>query len=84
MGDSVRFKKKMENERVFEFLAGLNRELDDVRSRVLSRRPLPSIREVFFEVWQKEIRRRVILDHSVRPKGSTLLTHGPHEPYVYC
>ncbi|RVX18214.1 hypothetical protein CK203_006577 [Vitis vinifera] len=40
-GDSVRFKKKMENERVFEFLAGLNHELDDVRSRVLSRRPLP-------------------------------------------
>ncbi|KAL6347758.1 hypothetical protein AAG906_026287 [Vitis piasezkii] len=34
---------KMENERVFEFLAGLNRELDDVRNRVLSRRPLPSI-----------------------------------------
>ena len=36
-GDSVRFKKKMENERVFKFLAGLNRKLDDVRSRVLSR-----------------------------------------------
>ena len=35
-GDSVRF-KKMENERVFEFLAGLNCRLDDVRSRVLSR-----------------------------------------------
>ena len=38
--DGVRFKKKMENERVFEFLTGLNRELDDVRSRVLSRWPL--------------------------------------------
>ena len=49
-GDSVRFKKKMENERVFKFLAGLNCELDDVRSRVLSRRPLPSIREVFSKV----------------------------------
>ncbi|RVW85271.1 hypothetical protein CK203_046562 [Vitis vinifera] len=35
-GDSVRFKKKMENERVFEFLVGMNRELDDVRSRVLN------------------------------------------------
>ena len=51
MKDNVRFKKKMENKRVFEFLTGLNRELDDVRSRVLSRRPLPSIREVFSEVW---------------------------------
>ena len=43
MGDSVCFKKKMENERVFKFLAGLNRELDDIRSRVLSCQPLPSI-----------------------------------------
>ena len=50
MGDSMRFKKKMENERVFEFLAGLNRELNGVRSKVLSRRPLPSIREVFSKV----------------------------------
>ena len=48
--DSVRFKKKMENERVFEFLTGLNHKLDDVRSRVLSRRSLPSIQEVFSKV----------------------------------
>ncbi|KAL6317167.1 hypothetical protein AAG906_029919 [Vitis piasezkii] len=80
-GDSVRFKKKMENERVFEFLAGLNRELDDVRSRVLSRRPLPSIREVFSEVRREESRRRVMLDHSVGPEGSALLTYGPHGPH---
>nr|CAN74671.1 hypothetical protein VITISV_000271 [Vitis vinifera] len=50
MRDNVCFKKKMENERVFEFLTVLNRELDDIRSRVLSRRLLPSIREVFSEV----------------------------------
>ena len=81
-GDSVRFKKKMENERVFEFLAGLNHELDDVRSRVLNRRPLPSIREVFSEVRREEIRRRVMLDLSLGPEGSTLLTHGPHGPHA--
>ena len=61
MGDSVRFKKKMENERVFEFLAGLNCELDDIRSRVLSRQPLPSIREVFSEVQLEESKRKVML-----------------------
>ncbi|RVW86324.1 Retrovirus-related Pol polyprotein from transposon TNT 1-94 [Vitis vinifera] len=81
-GDSVRFKKKMENERVFEFLAGLNRELDDVRSRVLNRRSLPSIREVFSEVQQKESMRRVMLDLSFGPEGSALLTHGPHRPHA--
>ena len=60
-GDSVRFKKKMENKRVFEFLAGLNRKLDDVESRVLNRRSLPSIQEVFSEVQREESRRRVML-----------------------
>ena len=80
--DSVRFKKKMENERVFEFLTGLNRKLDDVRSRVLSCRPLPSIREVFSEVRQEESRRRVMLDLSFGLEASTLLTRGPHGPHA--
>lgn len=31
MDDSVRYKKKLENERVFKFLAGLNRDFNDVR-----------------------------------------------------
>ena len=70
----------MDNERVLEFLAGLNRKLDDVRSRVLSRRPLPFIREVFSKVRREESRRRVMLDLSFGPKGSTLLTHRPHGP----
>ncbi|RVW83721.1 Retrovirus-related Pol polyprotein from transposon RE1 [Vitis vinifera] len=81
-GDSVRSKKKMENERVFEILAGLNRELDDVRSRVLSRRSLPSVREVFFEVRREENRRRVMLDLSFGPEGSALLSRGPHGPHA--
>ena len=79
-GDSVRFKKKMENERVFEFLAGLNRELDDVKSKVLSCRPLPSIQEVFFEVRCEESRRKVMLQEHLTsgPEASTLVTCGPH------
>ena len=79
-GDSVQFKKKMENERVFEFLTGLNRELDDVRSRVLSRRPLPSIGEVFSKVRREESRRKVILWEPLtsKLKASALVTRGPH------
>jgi hypothetical protein len=46
--DSARHKKREENDRVYMFLAGLNRNLDEVRGRVLGRKPLPSIREVFF------------------------------------
>ena len=80
MGDNVRFKKKMENERVFEFLAGLNRELDNVWSRVLNHRSLPSIREVFSEVRHEESRRKVMLGEHITygPEASTLITRGPH------
>ena len=53
-GDTVKYKKKLENEIVFEFLAGLNQELDDVRGRILGQRFLPSTREVFAEVRRKE------------------------------
>ena len=80
MGGSVRFKKKMENERVFEFLTGLNRELDDVRSRVFNRQSLPSIREVFSEVRHEESRRKVMLREYLNsgPEASALVTRGPH------
>ena len=79
-GDNVRFKKKMENERVFEFLARLNHKLDNVRSRVLSRRPLPSIWEVFFEVRREESKRKVMLREHLTsgPEASALVTRGPH------
>lgn len=40
--DGVRYKKKFESERAFEFLAGLDRDLGDVRGRLLGRRPLSS------------------------------------------
>ncbi|KAL6348638.1 hypothetical protein AAG906_016166 [Vitis piasezkii] len=71
---------KMENERVFKFLTGLNCELDDVRSRVLSHQSLPSIREVFSEVRREESRRKVILWEHItsRPEASALVTRGPH------
>ncbi|GAV91134.1 UBN2_3 domain-containing protein, partial [Cephalotus follicularis] len=38
-----KFKKHLEKERLYEFLAGLNRELDEVRERILGYRLLPSI-----------------------------------------
>ena len=52
--DTIRYKKRLENERVFEFLAGLNRDLDDVKGRILGRCPLPSTREVFSKVRREE------------------------------
>ena len=40
--------KREENDRVYMFLAGINKDLDEVRGRILGRKPLPSIREVLF------------------------------------
>ncbi|CAH9061826.1 unnamed protein product [Cuscuta epithymum] len=58
--DQARQKKREENDRVFMFLAGVNQNLDDVKGRLLGRRPLPSIREVFSEVRLEENRRKIM------------------------
>ena len=42
------------------FLAGVNRNLNEVKGRILSRRPLPSIRDVFSEVRLEENKRKIM------------------------
>lgn len=59
--DEKLYRSIVENKRVFKFLMGLNRDLDDVRGRVLSTKPLPSLRAAFSEVRQEESRRTVML-----------------------
>lgn len=84
--DGVRYKKRVENERLYEFLAGLDRQLDDVRGRILSRRPLPSTRDTFADVRREESRRLIMLkkddsgaEGDERVDGSALLSasNGP-------
>ena len=83
--DSALFKRRLEKERVFEFLAGLNRDLDNVRGRILGQRPLPSTREVFSEVRREAARRKVMLKDDTNAisgpaiTGSALLSHGYNE-----
>ena len=45
--DCAHHKKKEENDWVYMFLTSLNQNLDEVRGRILGRKPLPSIHEVF-------------------------------------
>ena len=59
--DSLKYSKMLEKERVFDFLQGLNSDLDEVRGRLLGTKPLPSLREVFAEVRREESRKRVML-----------------------
>ena len=52
--DSAKYKKTLEKERVFEFLADLSSDLDEVRGRILGKEPLPFTREVFPYVRREE------------------------------
>ena len=45
--DSARYKEKVEQSRVFVFLAGLNIDLDEVRGRVLERNLCPLLEKFF-------------------------------------
>ena len=53
-GDSVKYTKKLEDEHVYQFLAGLNRTLVDVRSRILSHKSLPTTCEVCSKISREE------------------------------
>ena len=78
-GDHVRFKAHLEKECLYDFLAGLNRDLDEVRGRILGRTPLPSIGEAFAEVRREENRRRVMLGEQKEVKSVTNAGERPLE-----
>ena len=60
-------------------MLGLNRDLDEVRGRVLGTKPLPKLREVFSEVRIEESRRKFML-WNIAPapyiENSALATRG--------
>ena len=68
--DAAIYQKILAKERVYDFLAGLHPSLDDVRGRILSAKPLPSIDEIFAEVRREEQRRRIMLGPSHSPATS--------------
>ena len=64
MTNSARYLKRIEEDRVHEYLASLNKRLDEVRGWIVGKIHLPSIREVYFrstmrgkstqsDVWRK-------------------------------
>ena len=66
--DAILYRNMVESDRIYDFLAGLNKGLDDVRGRLLGIKPLPQIEEIFVEIRREECRRRVTLG------GSTIST----------
>lgn len=59
--DALRYKKIVERERIYDFLNGLNKELDEVRGRVLGVKPLPDIKDIFSEDRREESRKMMML-----------------------
>jgi len=72
--DSLKYSKMLEQERIFDFLQGLNADLDEVRGWLLGAKPLPSLREVFVEVRSEESRKRVMLQNMVDSNTTSALT----------
>ncbi|KAG8497017.1 hypothetical protein CXB51_008247 [Gossypium anomalum] len=75
--EHTKFMTHLNNERLYEFLAGLNRELNEVRGRILGRSPLPTIGEAFAEVRREEKRRLVMMGDSKEPKHVTTIGNRP-------
>ena len=76
--DAVKFQKLIEKERVYDFLAGLNNEYDQIRIQVLGKVPFPTLEEAFSYVQQEESRRSAML-YTVPTEKTGLAASGPHD-----
>ncbi|RVX04556.1 Retrovirus-related Pol polyprotein from transposon TNT 1-94 [Vitis vinifera] len=59
--DGLLYKKIVEGKRVFKFLLGLNKNLDEIKGRIMGVKPLPSLREAFSEVRREESRKNLMM-----------------------
>lgn len=73
--DTVLYRKIVEQKRTFKFLLGFNKNLDEVRGRVIGTKPFLSIRETFLEVRHEENRKKLMMgpqNSAPTLEGSTL------------
>lgn len=59
--DASFYQKMLDLERLFNFLHGLYRKLDEVRGRILGKSPISSVREAFAEVRREESQKCVMM-----------------------
>ncbi|GAV76359.1 UBN2_3 domain-containing protein [Cephalotus follicularis] len=79
----ITFQKDIEKEMVYDFLAGLNPDYDQVRVQVLGRDPFPTLEEAY-NLIQHEERRRTSMMPSVLPDRSTLVAVSWPPPVTTC
>ncbi|KAA8521237.1 hypothetical protein F0562_011926 [Nyssa sinensis] len=59
--DGLLYKKIVEGKRVFKFLLGLNKNLDEIRGRIMGVKLLPSLREAFSKVRREESQKNLMM-----------------------
>ena len=64
-------------ERIYDFLAGLNRDLDEVHGRILGTKLQMPIDEIFAEVRREESKKQVMLNNQ-----SVMATHNENSALV--
>ncbi|KAJ7950679.1 Retrovirus-related Pol polyprotein from transposon TNT 1-94 [Quillaja saponaria] len=77
--DAASYKKVVDKERVYDFLAGLNLEYDQIRVQVLGRDPFPNLRQTYAYVHQEESRRIAMLHVVTRERSAMVATPIPKE-----
>ncbi|KAL5540397.1 hypothetical protein UlMin_042420 [Ulmus minor] len=78
--DGAKYREIAEKKRVYKFLLSLNKNLDEVRGRILGMKPLLNIRETFSEVRREESRKKLMMgsqNHQSTTKSLALATRGP-------
>ncbi|CAN1303445.1 hypothetical protein LINPERPRIM_LOCUS25861 [Linum perenne] len=71
--DQARFKKYIEKKRTLYFLMGPSKNLDDVKGRIMSTKPFPSLNEAFAEIKREESRRQLMIpDPKTQGESSAL------------
>ena len=73
--DAAILKRFVEKERIFEFLAGLNLEFDQVQVQVLGKEDLPSLNETISIIWAEEGRRGVMMNQTPMVESSAMLSN---------
>ena len=70
--DAAIYRKILAHESTYDFLASLDRTLDDICGHILDIKPLPSLDEIFTEVHSEDSRKHVILSPSSPTDSSAL------------
>ncbi|KAH1082642.1 hypothetical protein J1N35_022403 [Gossypium stocksii] len=73
----TKFMTHFNKERLYQFLARLNREIDEVHGRILGRTSLPTIGETFTEVRREEKHQLVMMGDLKEPKSLTTAGYRP-------